>query len=310
MQELFSEITDIHLYESAPGNSLLFPGPRRVDDSVMGVVGDLLARCQACRKIDFMVTLDGYFFRGRKELCAVDGTWFSLRKMPSTPPNLDELPSKIMAPVRKMLLSPLLSAGGLVYVIGSPGAGKTTTASAMVVSRLIQFGGYAQTIEDPPEMPLNGWHGNGYCRQTWVSGEESSNWAESMRGALRSQPANTPVTLFVGEVRDQESARAMLRAAANGFLVIATGFGTDIPTGLDALARLTGGEESDLVSLSSVLRIVLHQRLREGIMAMQFLASRDGASPVAIKVRSGQFQHLASDIQFQSNRALLGEDLL
>lgn len=310
MSDLFSRITDIHLYESIPGNSLLFPGPCKVDEGAMSAVMSLLARCQACRKTDFMVTLDGYFFRGRKETCAVDGTWYSLRKMPSTPPNLDDLPSRIGTPVKKMLLSPFLSGGGLVYIIGSPGAGKTTTASATVVSRLMLYGGFAQTIEDPPEMPLNGWHGKGYCRQTWVSGEETLNWVESMRGALRSQPANTPVILFVGEVRDQESARAMLRAAANGFLVIATGFGTDIPTGIDALARLTGGEEGDLVSLSSVLRLVLHQRLRDGILATSFLTSKEGASPVAVKIRSGQFQHLVSDIQFQSNRALLGEDLL
>lgn len=305
-----SQITDIHLYENAPEKSIVFPGPISVSAAGIELAKTLIERCRACRKTDFMVTLDGVFFRGRKEACAVDGAWYSLRRMPSDPPNLDALPSRMSASIKKMLLSPTLSAGGLVCVIGSPGAGKTTTASATLVSRLHAYGGFAYTIEDPPEMPLNGWHGQGYCRQTWVSGDNESNWAESMRGVLRSQPANTPVILLVGEVRDQESARAMLRAAANGFLVIATSFGTDIPSGIDALIRLTGGTEGDLSSLASVLRLVLHQRLRDGIMATQFLVSREPSSPVAIKLRAGQYNHLVSDIQFQANRAMLGEEVL
>lgn len=207
-------------------------------------------------------------------------------------------------------MSRRLNHGGLVYIAGSPGAGKTTTASAILVSRLMEYGGFAYSVEDPPEMPLNGWHGKGYCRQTWVAGDDGMNWGESLRSVLRSQPTATPVILFLGEVRDKESAAAMIRAASNGFLVVSTGFGNDVPSSLDSLSKLIGQTDADLLSLSSVLRLVLHQRLRDGVLSAQFLASPDGTSPVAMKIRNGQFQHLLSDIQYQANKALLNEDLL
>ncbi|MDM7322190.1 MAG: ATPase, T2SS/T4P/T4SS family [Gammaproteobacteria bacterium] len=303
-------ITDIHLFSQDLGQSLLFPGPIREDNSLLPTLERLLARASSAHKKDFMLSYDGYFFRGRVESNAVDGVWYSLRRIPSHPPTLEATPTPLPHFLRAALLSPILSSGGLVYITGSPGSGKTTTASATVVSRLRTFGGFAYTVEDPPVMPLHGWHGEGFCRQTWVAGDSQADWLESMRGVLRSQPANTPVILFIGEVRDGESARAMVRAASNGFLVMATGFGTDIPSTIDALARLMGGADSDRVSLASVLRLVVHQRLKEGILSAQCLASSNGASSVAVKIRAGQIQHLVSDVQYQQNRAILGENLL
>ena len=142
--------------------------------------------------------------------------------------------------------------------------------------------------------------------RSWVAGDTSADWAESFRGVLRSQPAGTPTILYVGEVRDSESAQAMLRAASNGFLVIATGFGTDIVSGVDALAQLTGKQDNTLTMLASVLRLVIHQRLHNGQMVATSLASVDTKGQVAAKIRSGSFTHLVSDVQFQANQAMLG----
>lgn len=303
---MFDGISDIHLCEGNLGESMVFPGPLRATEAILSYADALLVRCKACGKADFMITFDGLFFRGRKETRAVDGVWYHLRKMPSIPPSLDTLPSRLPPILTKMLMTPRLREGGLIYVIGPPGAGKTTTASAAVVSRLHSYGGFAYTVEDPPEMPLNGWHAAGYCRQTWVAGDTSADWAESFRGVLRSQPAGTPTILYVGEVRDAESAQAMLRAASNGFLVIATGFGTDIVAGIDALSKLSGQHESSLTMLASVLRLVVHQRLHNGQMVATSLASVDARGPVAAKIRSGTFTYLVSDVQFQSNQAMLG----
>lgn len=307
---MLDQITDIHLCEHEPRQSLMFPGPVLVPEEALGVVIALTDRCKATKKRDFLVSLDGVFFRGRREEFSVDGTWYSLRRIPSAPPDLSHLPSPIPQAVIRMLMSSRLRTGGLVYICGAPGSGKTTTASATVVSRLREYGGFAYTIEDPPELPLHGWHGQGFCRQTWVSDTSYGAWAETMRGLVRSQPANTPVILFVGEVRDTDSAQAMLRAAANGFLVLATGFATDIPSGLEALATLVGDNETALATLASTLKLVLHQRLRDGAVVAQFLALPEPSCPPAIKLRAGQFQHLVSDIQFQANRAMLGEILL
>lgn len=306
---VFGSISDIHLCEARLGESLVFPGPRRVSPHLMPEMESLLSRCRACGKGDFMVSMNGEFFRVRHETHTVDGTWYRLRRMPPDPPELDKLPSKLPAPLVRLLMSPRLKQGGLVYVVGAPGQGKTTTASATLVSRLKEYGGFAVTVEDPPEMPLNGWHHQGFCSQTWVAGDAAADWAESFRGVLRSQPVGTSTMLYVGEVRDADSAHALLRAAANGFLVVATGFGNDIVSGLEALIHLAGAQASWLTSLSGLLRLVVHQRIVNEQIAATSLASLDVKTSVAAKIRAGTLNHLLSDIQFQANQAMLGIDV-
>ncbi|CAN5766958.1 ATPase, T2SS/T4P/T4SS family [soil metagenome] len=306
---VFGNISDIHLCEERPGDSMVFPGPCKISPDLWGELEVLITRCRSFDKEDFMVTMNGEFYRGRHEKRAVDGGWYRLRRMPPDPPTLDKLPSKIPVHLKRLLLSPRLSQGGLVYIVGAPAQGKTTTASATLISRLTQYGGFALTVEDPPEMPLNGWHNEGYCSQTWVAGDTAANWAESFRGVLRSQPAGTLSILYVGEVRDTESAKAMLRAAANGFLVVSTGFGTDIISGLEALYHLAGAQSTWLSSLSGLLRLVVHQRVVNEQVVVSSLASLNGTTSVAAKIRTGNFNNLLTDIQFQSNQAMLGIDV-
>lgn len=295
--------TDIHLKTSALAESLVFPGPQPLPAARLDEAQALLRHCEGMAVDDFTVTVDGITWRGRRDRHAVDGLWYRLRRMPAKAPELDGLPSPLSAVQRDMLLSPQLRDGGLIYICGAAGSGKTTTASATVVSRLRAFGGVAYTIEDPPEMPLNGWHGSGYCSQTWVAGEQASDWSESFRCALRSQPAATHQILFVGEIRNAESAHAMLRAASNGFLVIATGFGADIASSVDALARLSG---DGAATFASMLRLVMHQRLVGSTLQATALASSGSSSAVAARIRAGQFVHLASDIEYQEMLALRG----
>lgn len=306
------DLTDIHLCLTDISQSLVFPGPRKITIDTQQMALDLVERCKSINKDDFMVTWNNLFFRGRRDRQAVDSQWLRLRRMASESPTLDNLPSPLPGLVKRMVLSPYLSNGGLVYVIGAPGSGKTTTCAASLVSRLHEYGGYGYTVEDPPEMPLNGWHGDGYCCQTWVSGDSIADWSESLRGVLRSQPSNTRCILFVGEVRDRESATALLRAASSGFLVFATGFGTDIPSAIDSVCRLAAGDadpRSTQDAMSNVLRLVLHQRIVDGKLAIRALATTNGRTPVAIKIRDGRLTHLEGDIQFQSNQIMMGVDI-
>jgi len=293
---MLKRFTDVHIRTQHMQDSLVYPGPLRVPPECLPAVEHMARQCDSQPLDDFTVTMDGVTWRGRRDRMTVDGVWLRLRQMPKAAPRLDSLPTPLPAIQRDMLLSPMLTGEGLIYVCGSAGSGKTTTASATVVSRLHQFGGVAYTIEDPPEMPLNGWHGSGYCAQTSVAGEAASDWAESFRGALRSQPAATHQMLFVGEIRNAQSAAAMLRAASNGFLVIATGFGADIVSAVDALVKLAG---DGAASFASMLRLVLHQRIRDGRLQVETLASAGASSPVAARIRSGQLVHLASDIEYQ-----------
>ena len=156
-------------------------------------------------------------------------------------------------------------------------------------------------------MPLNGFHGSGYCTQTWVAGDDAADWMESMRGALRSQPAGTNLIMYVGEVRDVETARAMLRAASNGFLVVSTGFGSDIVSGIDTFFQLVGRDYA--LTLAGVLRIVLYQKLAEGRFSVQALVSEDSSSPVAAIIRGGNLAQLQNEVVYQANRLQQGQPL-
>ncbi len=147
---------------------------------------------------------------------------------------------------------------GLVVVAGAFGNGKTTTASSIVAARLRQNGGVAVTIEDPPEMPLEGAHGEGVCYQTWA---EKGGFAEACRRATRW----APTMILLGEVRDSETAVEALRASVNGRLVICTTHADDVPGAIERLQALAsgGGMSAEDASqlLAAGLSAVLHQRI-------------------------------------------------
>lgn len=295
-------LSDIHIKQNQPKNSIAYRdgAPYQVEEGELTLVMELLEKINGIDRADFMVENNGMFWRGRKDKQAVDGTWFRLRKMQSKPPSLNTLPLPMAAPYKAILMSQHLRGGGLIHIAGAPGSGKTTTASAIVVSRLMEYGGVAYSVEDPPELPLNGWHGKGYCTQTWVAGDNATDWTESMRGVLRSQPTGTSVILYVGEIRDADTARAMLRAASNGFLVISTGFGSDIITSIDSFFQLVGREYA--ASIAAILRVVVHQKIENERFMVDMLTCDNSTPQVANIIRSGQLAQLANEVLYQRNQ--------
>jgi len=303
-----ADVTDLHIkvgmsasgqYEADIDSSLVFPGAFAPSGGVAACVVELQDACREIARRDFMVKLGSVFFRGHRDDRAVDGVWYRLRKMAQEPPSLEALPSPMPAHIKSALLAPELARGGLVYICGGPGSGKTTTASAIVISRLKSFGGMAYTVEDPPELPLNGRHGQGYCTQTMVAGDDAADWTESMRGVLRSQPVGTPLILYVGEVRDSDTARMMLRASNNGFLVICTAFGTDIISSVDAFYQLLGGDHAG--AFASSLRLIVYQRILDGRFMPEMLMSEGPASRVATLIRNKTITQLKDEILYQRN---------
>lgn len=308
-------VSDIHIKLNDLSQSLQFPGPVQLNPMLLPYAHKLAERCKSSsKKLDFSIAEDGHTWRARRDQFVVDGEWIRLRLIPSKPPTLMDLPSPLPPKIVQALLYPELTRGGLILVTGGPGCGKTTTASAIVVSRLRQFGGQAYTVEDPIEQNINGWQGKGYCSQTMVG--DDNNWAEAMRGALRAQPAGTPTILFVGEIRDADAAKVALQAAGNGFLVIATAFASDIPSGVNHMMTLlrTGeasaaAAQSTSANLASLLRIVLFQTIDKGMFSAKLLLSPNASSSVANTVRSGNIVNLQNDINYQASILRNGGDL-
>lgn len=305
------QITDWYIDEKDPLAGFFYPKSQAIKSHpfLYDFAAELLKQCQ--KKIknhdydEFVVRVGGKSYRGHK-IETIEGNFFSLRKMPKTIPSLKTL--GLDPAIQTILLSDHLNKGGLVIICGETGQGKSTTCAASIKERMLQFGSFCLTVEDPPEMPLHGQHGQGRCLQTEV---KSGSFGDAMRGAVRAQPVANGSILYVGETRDAETAAEVLRIALNGNLVFTTLHAHDIPTALNRLTSLASHRLKDDAQeiLANVFRLGLHQVLepvkpRPGHpprkrLEVDFLVSKDAKTAVANKIRKKDVQSLGTDLQQQ-----------
>ncbi len=135
---------------------------------------------------------------------------------------------------------------GLIFLTGPTGSGKSTTLNAVLTTIRTSELNY-MTLEDPVEYKLAG------ISQVQVKPAIGLTFAAGLRSFLRQDPD----VILVGEVRDNETAEACLKAALTGHLVLSTLHTNDA---LGAIPRLIDmGMEPFL--LSSSLALVAAQRL-------------------------------------------------
>ncbi|MBO5997236.1 MAG: Flp pilus assembly complex ATPase component TadA [Alphaproteobacteria bacterium] len=191
---------------------------------------------------------------------SVSGIHYTARRMPKDVPSVYQLG---MPEILVKYLTSLNQATGLVLLCGPTGMGKTTTATALLKYFLENEGGFAYTVEDPPEMPLDGvYHskrgGLGLCKQTEVV---NNNWELGLRSALRSRPRY----ILVGEIRTGETASELLRAATSGHLVISTIHANNLEDGLNSVIKYASasGMNEQLAAdlLARGILGVIHQKL-------------------------------------------------
>ena len=310
------EFTDWFLVEGDPTASLSYPGAKKVEGHLIPYVTKLHdASVKACYQKDdsgkvieivpdYRIKVDGFYFRGHRQK-TVDGILHILRATPNKVPEVGNLgiPNEVVDILCSQMLGEL---GGLVIVCGQPGHGKSTTCASVILKRVKRFGSFCLTVEDPPEYPLSGeylTHGGVSGKIIQVQAHEKS-FAHDLRDALRCYPSNELGSiLFVGEVRDPESAAQVLRASAIGQLVFMTTHAGDPIVAIEKLLSQAGEglkspkEASSL--LSGNLRAVIHQRLNDGKLIISPLFSMSGNSVVAATIRGGDIRQLATEIQSQ-----------
>ena len=135
---------------------------------------------------------------------------------------------------------------GIVVVTGPTGSGKTTTLYA-AIGELATGEVNIMTVEDPVEYELKG------LTQIQVEPKRGVTFASALRSILRQDPN----VIFVGEIRDLETAEVAVQAALTGHLVLATLHTNDA---VGAIARFTD-LGLDRAKIAGSLRGAVAQRL-------------------------------------------------
>lgn len=130
---------------------------------------------------------------------------------------------------------------GLVVCCGPTGSGKTTTAAALV-RRIVERGRNVVSVEDPVEYRIAG------CLQI-----ERSDAVTVLPALLRQNPD----AIWIGETREARGARAAVRAALTGHLVLTTVHCAGAAHLIPRLLELG----VSAAALQSCLRLVVAQRL-------------------------------------------------
>ncbi|HEX9376137.1 MAG TPA: PilT/PilU family type 4a pilus ATPase [Actinomycetota bacterium] len=174
----------------------------------------------------------------------------AIRRVRAETPTFEEL---MLPPVVRSLAE---APRGLVLVTGPTGTGKTTTIASFIGHINMTRRAHIVTVEDPIEVIHEDYRSIIDQREVGVD-------TQSYSAALRHVVRQDPDVIFVGEIRDQESAEAAIHAAETGHLVISTLHTIDATETVNRLIDLfpPGQQRQARVSLASGLRGVLSQRL-------------------------------------------------
>ena len=145
---------------------------------------------------------------------------------------------------------------GLVVISGPTGSGKTTTQAAMIQYINTTQTRHVLSFEDPIEYS----HTNIKSKITQRElGSDTNSFAEALKHALR----HDPDVIVVGEMRDSETAAAVISMAETGHLVISTGHAPYAAQTVERIVDLFPANERTLVQtrLASLLDAVLCQTL-------------------------------------------------
>jgi type II secretory ATPase GspE/PulE/Tfp pilus assembly ATPase PilB-like protein len=149
-------------------------------------------------------------------------------------------------PMRKLVRTLVTQPHGLFIVCGPTGAGKSTTLYACL-AEIDRFQKNVITIENPVEYHIDN------VTQIEINPKAGKTFATELRSILRQDPD----VIYIGEIRDHETAEIACQAAQTGHMVFTTLHANDTVT---ALARLIDlGVQPFMVA--NAVSAVLGQRL-------------------------------------------------
>ena len=197
---------------------------------------------------------------------------------------------------------------GLILITGMTGSGKSTTMAALVDWINANKAVHILCIENPVEYV----HVN---RKAVVSqrstGSDVRNFFDAVTGALR----HDPDVIVIGEMRDPDTIRAAINAAATGHLVLSTLHSNTASEVINRIVSFFDPVERDLVRLQlrDCIRCVLCQRLvpRIGggrVPTLEFLFN--DIKPITDAIIAGNTDALRIGMQQTVSHSFLFEEYL
>ena len=251
-------------------------------------------------ELDFNYTLTGV---GRLRCNAAQqrgAISLAVRLLPPEIPTVDELE---LPPIYKELV---LKPRGLVIVTGPTGSGKTTSQAAMIRHLNENKSCHVVTIEDPIEYI----HPSITCAVTQRQlGSDTFSFAEALRRVLRQDPD----VILVGEMRDLDTAAAVLSIAETGHLVLTTGHAPSASQAIERVIDLFPPYERHLAQtrLASLLLAVMFQALvprADGSGRIAALEIMLANAPIRNLIREGKIYQLPNVIRTHRDIGMISLD--
>lgn len=185
--------------------------------------------------------------------------------------------------LQQQVAESLAETTGAILITGPAGSGKTTTAYACLRSLTGSTEGRnIVSLEDPVEVALPG------VAQSQVNTAVGFDVQTGLRSMLRQDPE----VLFVGEVRDRETAELAFQAALTGQLMLTT---FHAGNAAEAVSRLVDMGIEPYLLRSGVLAIV-HQRLVRKLCDCS-IPSTDEADQLGLPVASSRLPGRCDECQ-------------
>jgi twitching motility protein PilT len=301
--------SDLHLVASSPPllriNGLLQPAtdippltPDDINDAFNQITSDKeRADFERCLELDFGYTLPDVG-RFRCNVAKQRGTIsLVIRLLPPTIPTLDKLGLPDIC--KELALKPR----GLVVISGPTGSGKSTTLAAMINHLISMESRRVVTIEDPIEYVYT----SDKCTITQRElGSDTLSFAEALKHVLRQDPD----VILVGEMRDLETAAAVLTVAETGHLILTTGHAPSASQTIERIIDLFPPHERNLVQsrLASLLLGILCQVLvpkADGSGRVAAIEVMLASSAVRNTIREGRIHQLPNAIVTQARLGMV-----
>lgn len=183
---------------------------------------------------------------------------------------------------------------GLLLITGATGAGKSTTAAALLENINQNRNLHILTLEDPIEFL---YPQAGCLISQRERGEDFEEYGQAVENAMR----EAPDVIMVSEMRDARTVQAVLNAAVSGHFVVATMHAGGAVEAVERIISMYPADQQGMARslLASSLVGICSQRILSGVNFTRHCAVESLTANHAVRnvIRSGKYEQLTTIMQ-------------